>query len=409
MASQQDLFRTIESIYSSSGGAISNEQLYAELCAREVISESEIKQDTVEIGGTTYSRLKRKIRWFQQTLKAAGVLEKDEVKRGFWKFAKTTEKLTEIKTGFIIVGFSTLLGFSAVADAKTMLSRLDEKVDLFFTSPPYPLKNQMHYGNVSEREYVDWLSGFVELAVDKMQDSGSMVFNLSPNIFLTGSPARSTYLERFVISMEDRFGLAMMDRGVWFPGNKPRGPVQWVSLKRTHLNAGYEYMLWFAKDPAKVKSNNQNVLLPHTEAHKRLMMSGGDKSARVNGNGSYSVRKGAFSNVTEGKIANNVIQIGTNCQNQRAYKKFCREAGIEAHGAPMPLRLAEFYVKFMTNENDLCMDWFGGSGTLGLACEKNNRRWITVDKTFDYVAGSASRFKDFDGFEYNHSINGFMA
>ncbi|MGP1715549.1 MAG: DNA methyltransferase [Methylophilus sp.] len=405
---QRQLFDEIERIYEKADGPLSNEQLYEALCESKVVSESDLVGNRLDIGGDSHSLLKRKIRWFQQTLKAAGVIERVAT-RGMWKMAEKTKKnLTEIKSGFIILGFSTLLGFAAVADAKTMLAGLDQKVDLFLSSPPYPLRNQRDYGGVDQKEYVNWLSGFVELAVDKMADSGSLVLNLSNDIFMHNSPARSTYLERLIIALEDRFNLALMDRIIWDSPNKPRGPVHWVSNNRVHVNHGYEPVLWFAKNPALVKSNNQNVLQPHTEIHKKFILSGGNKKERVNGDRTQKVKVGAFSNMTEGTIPRNVLRISTTCKSQREYKRYCSEQGLAQHGATMPLKLADFFVKFLTDEHDLCMDMFGGSSTLGLASELNNRRWITTDKTFDYVAGASYRFKDFEGFEYNKAIDKFL-
>ena len=404
---QRQLFDEIERIYENATGPLSNEQLYEELCKSKVVSEADLEGNRVDIGGDSHSLLKRKIRWFQQTLKSAGVIERVAT-RGMWQLAeKTKKKLTEIKSGIIILGFSTLLGFAAVADAKTMLAGLDQKVDLFFSSPPYPLRNVRAYGNCDQRVYCDWLSQYVELAVDKMADSGSLVLNLSNDIFMHKSPARSTYLERLVIAFEDRFGLALMGRDVW-KSNKPPGPVYWVSLNRTHLNVGYEPVLWFAKDPHKVKANNQNVLQAHTETHLKFIESGGNKNERVNGNGSYRVKEGAYSKPTAGRIPTNVLEISNTCASGREYKRHCKDMGVEQHGATMPLKLAEFYVNYLTETSDLCMDIFGGSSTLGLACELNARRWITCDKVFDYVAGASFRFKDFDGYEHNEAINKFL-
>lgn len=400
---QKDLFQEIEKIYAQADGPISNDDLYDRLCKSNVISEADIENNRIEIGGDSHSALKRKIRWFQQTLKAAGVLEKVST-RGFWQIAERTKKLTEIKSGIIILGFSTLLGFAAVADARTMLPALTENVDLFFSSPPYPIRNQRDYGNEDQKNYVAWLMEFIELASEKMKSSSSLVLNLSNDIFMHKSPARSTYMERLIIAIEDRCKLNLMERAIWDSPNKPRGPVEYVSNHRIHLNHGWEPVLWFAKDPKQVKSNNQNVLMPHTEKHMKFMLSGGSKTERVNGNGSHKVRVGSFSNVTEGKIPRNILSISTTCKNQRDYKRHCRETGIEAHGATMPLKLAEFFVKFLTVEGDLCYDMFGGSSTLGLAAQMHNRRWITTDKAFDYVAGSEYRFRDFEGFELNEDI-----
>ena len=72
-----------------------------------------------------------------------------------------------------------------------------------------------------------------------------MALSLSNDIFEQGSPARSLYLERLTIALEDRLGLRLMDRLIW-KSNKPPGPYQWASKERMQLNTAYEPVLWFS-------------------------------------------------------------------------------------------------------------------------------------------------------------------
>jgi len=51
------------------------------------------------------------------------------------------------------------------------------------------------------------------------------------------------------------------------------------------------------------------------------------------------------------------------------------------------LALADFLVKYLSSENDLVADPFGG-----YAAEQNNRRWIITEKHLEYVLGSKTRF-----------------
>jgi site-specific DNA-methyltransferase (adenine-specific) len=43
----------------------------------------------------------------------------------------------------------------------------------------------------------------------------------------------------------------------------------------------------------------------------------------------------------------------------------------------------EYLIKTYTNENELILDFTSGSGTLAVACEKLNRRWICIEKDTD--------------------------
>jgi DNA modification methylase len=51
------------------------------------------------------------------------------------------------------------------------------------------------------------------------------------------------------------------------------------------------------------------------------------------------------------------------------------------YASQKPLALLERIITACTDEGDLCVDLFGGSGTLAAAAEKQGRRWMTVDRS----------------------------
>jgi site-specific DNA-methyltransferase (cytosine-N4-specific) len=54
--------------------------------------------------------------------------------------------------------------------------------------------------------------------------------------------------------------------------------------------------------------------------------------------------------------------------------------------------LPEFFIKLLTDENDLVLDIFGGSNTTGYAAESLNRHWLSFELSQEYVATSTFRF-----------------
>lgn len=57
--------------------------------------------------------------------------------------------------------YFTERGAAYVGDSRRLLTELDDNsVNLVFTSPPFALQRQKEYGNLDEREYVDWLTEF---------------------------------------------------------------------------------------------------------------------------------------------------------------------------------------------------------------------------------------------------------
>jgi site-specific DNA-methyltransferase (cytosine-N4-specific) len=58
----------------------------------------------------------------------------------------------------------------------------------------------------------------------------------------------------------------------------------------------------------------------------------------------------------------------------------------------MPRRVAEFFIKFLTDPNDVVLDPFAGSNTTGEAAEILGRRWVAVEPEQEYVLSSRGRF-----------------
>ena len=57
-----------------------------------------------------------------------------------------------------------------------------------------------------------------------------------------------------------------------------------------------------------------------------------------------------------------------------------------------PEKLLERIVEACSDEGDLCADFFSGSGTMGVVCEKRKRRWILCDEGEVSVANQSRRF-----------------
>ena len=388
--------------------SLSNNQLYDYLAsAGHIHSDDLLGTQPVGCSKKFHNVLKRKIRWQQQTLKAMGAIESTG-KRGEWRLSQKVDdsKLPLISEGKVLLAYATDLGMALWGSCQSVFAHSMEEnlISLVLTSPPYPLKRPRAYGNVAIHEYVDWLCTAIEPLIRNLKPGASICLNLGNDVFVPGTPARSTYAERLVIALEDRFGLSKMDMIPWINPCKPPGPMQWASRTRQQLNVGWEPIYWFTNDPKRCMSNNKRVLEPHSEAHKVFVENGGDRRPRVNSDGAYYIKNGAYALPTAGKIPKNVIQLTHNCADQRQYKKSARSMGLNAHGAAYPIALAEKLIKFLSAEEDLIVDPFAGSNTTGKAAEKLGRRWIATDIVYDYVLGSAMRFLDKPGFHLNRSF-----
>lgn len=406
-AVQMDMFGAVMSIYQDKG-AITNDALYQELVQVGAIDAGDLaKRIPIGSSGEMHSPVRRQVRWYQQTLKKLGCLERVSGSRGVWRAAAGITKdgdLTPSMGGVTLVAFSTRLGVAIWGDCRKVFSSINDPIHLCLTSPPYCLSQPRAYGNVTQHEYVDFVCESLEPIVRNLVDGGSICLNVSNDIFLAGSPARSLYRERLVLALHDRLGLEKMDELIWHNPTKAPGPIQWASKKRVQLNCAYEPIYWLTNNPEKVRSDNRRVLQPHTETHLKLIAAGGENRVSSYGDGSNRVYKGSFGNATAGKIPRNVIQVPHRCAHQAPARKAAKAAGLPVHGATMPFKVADLLVKFLTVPGDLVVEPFAGYFTTAEAAEANGCRWIATDMHHEYPWSGSFRFDSCDGFERHLSL-----
>lgn len=375
--------------------SVAQDDLYEAEASRRGIDIGAMKA-RVAIGASAkeHAPATRQVRWWQQDLKAKGWLEPVPGHRGRWRLTEPARMaLTPQQPGCVMLGVSTELGVALWANAEDVFDRLDQPITLVLTSPPYPLAAPRAYGNVPLARYVDWLVGMLEPMTKRLRVGGTLAINVSNDIFEPGSPARSTYRERLVIAVCDELAMHKWDEFIWHNPTKAPGPIQWASRTQQQLNVAWEPVYIFTNDPHRCRASNRRVLQAHTAQQLKLMKGGGERSTGCFSDGAYRRREGAFGRVTEGKIPRNLASIPHNGNDPALAhaKRQAKELGLPTHGAPMPLALADFLVKYLTIEQDLVADPFGGWCTTGIAAEQNGRRWLTTEKHLEYVHGSALR------------------
>ena len=404
---QLSLFDHIGAAYAEAGSyRLRNDDLYRSVATKAGIADDEL-DSRVPIGhsGQKHSLVKRKLRWHQQTMKAMGLIERVDGERGLWQLTEAGKsKLTRIRSNVAMLAYSTDLGMAVWGNCEHVLSRLDAPIMLCVTSPPYPLRHPRLYGNPTEQEYVDFICRAMEPVVKRMAPEASLCLNISNDIFDSGLPSRSLYREKLVIALSERLGLSKMDEIIWHNPSKPPGPAQWASIQRKQLNTAWEPVYWFALNPKLVKADNRRVLEPHTEKHIKLMEAGGERRVQRHSDGAYTIREGSYSQITQGRIPRNVLKIGHSCADHRSLNKTLDSLGLPRHGAPMPMALVAFLIRFLTEVNDLVVDPFGGSGTVAKNAEDLGRPWLSIDCMLEYVRGSAERFRQSKGFWLNPYI-----
>ena len=73
-----------------------------------------------------------------------------------------------------------------------------------------------------------------------------------------------------------------------------------------------------------------------------------------------------------------------------------KEKSFGKHPTQKPLDLLSRILLSTTNEDDLVLDPFNGSGTTGVACILNNRRYIGIELEETYVELAKKRINDIE-------------
>ncbi len=173
----------------------------------------------------------------------------------------------------------------------------------------------------------------------------------------------------------------------WHNPAKLPAPAEWVTVRRQRVKDSVEYLWWFSKTPFP-KANNRKVLTEYSADMKRLLRRGYKPKQRPSGH----IITAKFGNDHGGAIPSNLIERGNNESNSD-YIRACAAAGYKVHPARFPRALPEFFIKFLTDENDVIVDPFAGSNMTGAVAEDLHRRWIAAEIREGYLLASRVRFR----------------
>lgn len=289
--------------------------------------------------------------------------------------------------------YKTDLGTCYQGDVEKVLTdqkfnKYKNNINLVFTSPPFPLNRKKKYGNLQGEKYVEWLSSLGELFSDYLTDDGSIVIEVG-NSWEQGSPTMSTLALESLLGFKKTGNYKLCQQFIWNNPAKLPSPAQWVNIDRIRVKDSFTHIWWMSKIE-KPKANNRNVLVEYSDSMKKLLERQEYNSGKRPSE--HDIGEESFLKNNKGAIPSNVIT-AANTRSKSAYQDYCRENEIQPHPARMPKEVVEFFIKFLTEEEDLVFDPFGGSNTTGAVAEDLKRQWVTTELNEDYIKGSKGRFK----------------
>ncbi len=285
--------------------------------------------------------------------------------------------------------YSTVKGQAYAGDSLDLLLELpDSSIDLVMTSPPFALRRQKKYGNVDETEYVDWIKPFGREIYRVLKDTGSFVLDLG-GAYKLGIPSRSLYNFRVLLSFCDDIGFRLAEDFYWYNPSKLPSPIEWVNKRKIRTKDSINTVWWFSKTDYP-KSNIRNVLVPYSERMQKLISDPGKFYKPKKRPSGHDISAG-FGKDNGGAIPSNLLTI-SNTDSNSNYMRLCKEIGRECHPARFPSELPIFFIKMLTDEDDIVLDIFAGSNTTGFAAEVLNRKWLAFELSQEYLITSIFRF-----------------
>ena len=272
-------------------------------------------------------------------------------------------------------------------DSLGLLRKIIEpgSVDLIFTSPPFGLVRKKAYGNVDAEDYVDWFRPFAEGFRRVLKENGSLVIDIG-SAWVKGSPTKSLYHFKLLIMLCEEFGFHLcQEHYCWNPSRLP-SPTEWVNVERIRVKDAVNCVWWLSPSEFP-KANNRNVLAPYSKAMKALLKKGYKPKLRPSG---HDISPN-FGKDNGGAVPPNLLAIA-NTESNSEYLRYCKEHDLKVHPARFPAGLPEYFVRFLTDEDDVVLDPFAGSCVTGEVSEELERRWICCEIDEEYLNGARGRF-----------------
>lgn len=272
----------------------------------------------------------------------------------------------------------------------------DKSIDMILTSPPYwalrdyGVENQLGQEKTFQ-EYINKLCDMFDEVKRILKDSGTCWVNIGDTYGGTGDKKDSkdpkykdgrngqskalnkSATAKCLCQIPSRFAIEMTNRGwilrneiIWHKPNAMPSPV------KDRFTVDFEKVFFFTK------SKKYNFEQQFDEYTKPMNRWGGEElkadgeSDWDNGTGQVTYRKRNFRPYKNGKNKRTVWSINT-------------KPSKEPHFASYPEALIEPMIKAGCPVNGVVLDPFFGIGTTGIVAKKNNRNYIGIEISPEYI------------------------
>lgn len=259
-----------------------------------------------------------------------------------------------------------------LGDCKDALKSFpDNSIDLIITSPPYAERRKHTYGGIPAGKYVEWFLPRSEQFFRTLNDKGTFILNIKEH---ASQGERSTYVLELILALRKQ-GWLWTEEFIWHKKNCY--PGRWPNRFRD----SWERLLQFNKQK-KFNMYQDAVKVPiggwiHNRMHKLSVNDRQRMSAATNSRMGRNVSRWAGK---ETVYPSNVLHMAGECGNKK-------------HSAVFPVPLPVWFINLFTQEGDLVLDPFMGSGTTVVAACETGRRGAGMDILPENVKLTRERVK----------------
>lgn len=233
----------------------------------------------------------------------------------------------------------------------------DESVQLIVTSPPYNLGKE-YEDQLTLEEYKKFQKEVISECIRVLKPTGSLCWQVGTYI----KNKKIIPLDILLFDIFTEMGLIFKNRIIW--------TFEYGLHSVKKLSGRYETVLWFVKSEDYV-FNLDDIRVPQKYPNKKHFK---------------GPKKGKLSCNPLGKNPGDVWKIPNVVHNHPEKT---------VHPCQFPVELIRRLVLAFSNQHDLVLDPFAGSGTTGVVCENENREYILIEKEGDYCKIAKDRINHF--------------